>query len=200
MLVTCPLLLESYSVLSLTEITICAILVCCCTLIGNIFWRIIQWITGLSAKALLIISLVMMVFISGWTCAKLFLHIHFYISWRTQLYLIAGMLGLVIASLQSFSRSLFAVLSPVGGESSLFGLYELTDKGSYGMGQVATIIIHNQTNGYSGVFVYCFILFCLSIPLLAAVDVEQGMEDSGRTTVDPFQDLKDESGDSDDDD
>ena len=43
--------------------------------------------------------------------------------------------GLPLGALQSYSRSLFGQLCPVGYESQFFAFYEITDKGSSWMGR-----------------------------------------------------------------
>src|SRR5690606_24693234 len=67
---------------------------------------------------------------------------------RTQAYVMAGFIGLVLGSAQALSRSLYSQMIPAGRESAFFGLYEISEKGTSWMGQLLFTIIIGATGSF----------------------------------------------------
>lgn len=57
-----------------------------------------------------------------------------------------------LGSMFSTRRSLYSHLIPVGAESQMFGLYELTDKGSSWIDPSLAALISNQYTIFVGVY------------------------------------------------
>merc|ERR1712228_291787 len=89
-------------------------------------------------------------------------------------------LALFLTALQAYSRSIFSSLIPRGRESVFFAFYEITDKGSNLIGPVVTIIVHNLTHSYIGVFWYLLFAFGVAAVLLFFMDLDAGMADAGK--------------------
>ena len=89
-------------------------------------------------------------------------------------------------SIQSYARSVFAYLVPIGKESQMFALYEITDKGSSWIGPLMVALITNISSIRWGMF-YVTSFFLIAMPLLIwGVDLQIGMKQAGRwKTIDP---------------
>jgi UMF1 family MFS transporter len=68
---------------------------------------------------------------------------------KTQAYFMGAMIGMVLGSAQALSRSLYSQMIPAGRESSFFGLYEISEKGTSWMGQLMFTIIVGATVFFS---------------------------------------------------
>merc|ERR1711881_528450 len=90
----------------------------------------------------------------------------------TTIWVFAVVHGLLIGAVQSYSRSLFAQLVPVGYEAQFFALFEITDKGSSWMGPTILAIVSNM--GYTK-YAWFYITFIniIALPILYSVDVEK---------------------------
>merc|ERR1712176_591359 len=84
---------------------------------------------------------------------------------------------LLMGTIQSYTRSLYASLIPPGQEAAFFSFYAITDKGSNVIGPMVMGWVHNATQSYTGTFLYLLPAFLVSALILKFVDVEQGLED-----------------------
>eukprot|EP00971_Amphidinium_carterae_P069543 1375967-Amphidinium_carterae.1 len=96
-------------------------------------------------------------------------------------WLCGGTLALIMGSIQAYSRSLYAQLSPVGMESAMFSFYAISDKGSSLLGATVIAGVHTSTGSYRGALWYCFLAFAVSIGILAMVNVPLGQKQAGRS-------------------
>ena len=73
--------------------------------------------------------------------------IYAYAFFRTtyQAWIMGAFIGMVLGSAQALSRSLYSQMIPAGRESSFFGLYEISEKGTSWMGQLLFTIIVGAT-------------------------------------------------------
>lgn len=85
--------------------------------------------------------------------------------------LLACVYGVSMAPMQSFSRSLFASLIPVGRESAFFGLYEITNRGSSFVGPLMLTISMEVFNDLRLGFIYVAVSVLGSALLLTRFDV-----------------------------
>jgi len=100
-------------------------------------------------------------------------------------YICGGTLALLMGSLQAYSRSLYAQLSPTGMEAAMFSFYTITDKGSSLLGAAVIAGVHTTTGSYRGVLWYCFFAFVVSVAILASIDVNEGQRQAGRAEAAP---------------
>ena len=54
--------------------------------------------------------------------------------------------GIVIGSVQSYARSVYAQMIPIGKETEYFSLYQITDKGSSWIGPAVVAIMSNYVS------------------------------------------------------
>jgi MFS transporter, UMF1 family len=81
-----------------------------------------------------------------------------------EIFVFGGFFGLMIGSVQSFSRSLFSCMIPSGFECVFFGLYEVTDKGSSWIAPLiaaAVMKATRETCGWRQGVCVCVFLFSL---------------------------------------
>lgn len=107
---------------------------------------------------------------------------------KGELYVFGLIYALQFGSITSFSRSTFASIVPIGKESAMFALYEVTDKGSSWIGPLAMSIISNYASLRWGM-VYCSSFFVVSLPILwFKVNIQEGMEQAGRSRAVAIED------------
>ncbi len=149
---------ENILAIIVIEVTIFAI-------IGNILFLYIQKKFNISSKTILIIQLYILMFL----CLFGFI----ILDGKTHLILTFGAIyGLLIGTSQSYSRSLFTQLIPMGYESQYFSLYEISDKSSSSIGPLIMAVISQYTSLRYG-FIYIIFVTCLSIPILKSVNFEK---------------------------
>ncbi len=102
-----------------------------------IFERIAR---SLGAKRTIILSLVI------W-CGIVIYAYGFFES-KLQAYIMGAFIGMVLGAAQALSRSLYSQMIPAGRESSFFGLYEISEKGTSWMGQLMFTIIVGATGSF----------------------------------------------------
>ena len=147
---------------------------------GGIIFLYIQRKIGWDAKRMLLLHIL------TFTCLVLFSmlgfvpDIPFGLVHKFELYIFVFIYGLNWGSIQSYARSVFAYLVPVGKESQMFALYEITDKGSSWIGPLMVALITNVATIRWGMF-YVTSFFVIAMPLLIwGVDLVKGMQQAGR--------------------
>lgn len=90
------------------------------------------------------------------------------------------MLAIHVGSIQSFARSVFAQLIPVGHESEFFALYEVTDKGSSWLGPLIVAAVSDASDMRWAVF-YIMLFFILPLPIIWYLDMDRGRMEAGRS-------------------
>lgn len=100
----------------------------------------------------------------------------------TQALAMAAMIALVLGGSQALSRSLFSKMIPVGRESSFFGLYEISERGTSWIGPLIFGYVVAQTNSYRDAILSLIVLFLLGLIVLALTDVNRAIHESGNST------------------
>ncbi len=100
----------------------------------------------------------------------------------TQALAMAAMIALVLGGSQALSRSLFSKMIPVGRESSFFGLYEISERGTSWIGPLIFGYVVAQTNSYRDAILSLIVLFLLGLIVLALTDVNRAIRESGNST------------------
>lgn len=101
---------------------------------------------------------------------------------RTQAYVMAVFIGLVLGSAQALSRSLYSQMIPVGRESAFFGLYEISEKGTSWMGQLLFTIIIGTTGSFRQAILGLIVFFVVGSLLLLFTNTERAIHEAGNLT------------------
>jgi UMF1 family MFS transporter len=125
----------------------------------------------LGSKWTIIISL-------GIWCA-IVIYAYGFLASRTQAYVMAVFIGLVLGSAQALSRSLYSQMIPVGRESAFFGLYEISEKGTSWMGQLLFTIIIGATGSFRHAILGLIVFFVVGSLLLLFTNTERAIHEAG---------------------
>jgi MFS transporter, UMF1 family len=143
-----------------------------CALIGAlVFERIARFI---GAKRTIILSLII------WCAIVIFAYA--FLSTKTEAVIMGAFIGLVLGSAQALSRSLYSQMIPVGRESSFFGLYEISEKGTSWMGQILFTIIVGVTHSYRHAILGLIVFFVLGSVILLFTDTTRAIHEAGNMT------------------
>ena len=135
------------------------------------FERIARFI---GAKRTILISLAI------W-CA-IVIYAYAFLQTRTQAYVMAAFIGLVLGSAQALSRSLYSQMIPVGRESAFFGIYEISEKGTAWMGQLLFTIIIGATGSFRQAILGLIVFFVVGSIVLLFTNTERAIHEAGNRT------------------
>jgi UMF1 family MFS transporter len=99
-----------------------------------------------------------------------------------QAYILGGFIGMVLGSAQALSRSLYSQMIPVGRESSFFGLYEISEKGTSWMGQLMFTIIVGATGSFRQAILGLIFFFIAGSVILLFTDTTKAIHEAGNLT------------------
>jgi UMF1 family MFS transporter len=140
--------------------------------VGAISFERIARIIG--AKKTIILSLMI------WCGIVIYAYAFF--STQFQAYFIGGFIGLVLGSAQALSRSLYSQMIPVGRESSFFGLYEISEKGTSWMGQILFTIVVGATGSFRHAILALIVFFVVGSIILLFTDTTRAIHEAGNLT------------------
>jgi len=135
------------------------------------FERVARFI---GAKRTILISLAI------W-CA-IVIYAYAFLQTRTQAYVMAAFIGLVLGSAQALSRSLYSQMIPVGRESAFFGIYEISEKGTAWMGQLLFTIIIGATGSFRQAILGLIVFFVVGSIVLLFTNTERAIHEAGNRT------------------
>ncbi|HMS43808.1 MAG TPA: MFS transporter, partial [Pyrinomonadaceae bacterium] len=101
---------------------------------------------------------------------------------KTQAYVMGGFIGMVLGSAQALSRSLYSQMIPKGRESSFFGLYEISEKGTSWMGQLLFAIIVGATGSFRQAILGLIVFFVVGSIILIFTDTTKAIHEAGNLT------------------
>lgn len=101
---------------------------------------------------------------------------------KTQAYVMGAFIGMVLGSAQALSRSLYSQMIPVGRESSFFGLYEISEKGTSWMGQILFTIIVGATGSFRQAILGLIVFFVVGSIILLFTDTNKAIHEAGNLT------------------
>src|SRR5688572_22498446 len=136
-----------------------------------IFERISRFI---GAKRTIILSLVI------W--CGIVIYAYGFFETATQAYILGACIGMVLGSAQALSRSLYSQMIPVGRESSFFGLYEISEKGTSWMGQLMFTVIVGVTGSFRHAILGLIVFFVVGIIILAFTNTTRAIHEAGNMT------------------
>ncbi|MDH3494229.1 MAG: MFS transporter, partial [Acidobacteriota bacterium] len=148
--------------------------------IGSILFERVARLTG--TKAALMISLIIWILIVVYAYA--------FLDTVYQAWILGAFIGLVLGSSQALSRSLFSQMIPEGRESSFFGLYEISERGTTLIGTAAFSIVVAITGSYRHAIFSLVVFLIIGALILACTDIEKAIKQAdslsdseGKTTA-----------------
>lgn len=141
-------------------------------LIGAIVFERIARVIG--SKKTIIISLMI------WCGIVIFAY--GFLETRFQAMIMGSFIGLVLGSAQALSRSLYSQMIPVGRESSFFGLYEISEKGTSWMGQLLFTIIIGFTGSFRQAILGLVVFFVIGSIVLLFTNTDRAIHEAGNLT------------------
>lgn len=143
-----------------------------CALIGALVFERIARIIG--AKWTIILSLII------WCAIVIFAYA--ILETKLQAVIMGAFIGLVLGSAQALSRSLYSQMIPKGRESSFFGLYEISEKGTSWMGQILFTIIIGITGSFRQAILGLIVFFVVGSIILLFTDTTRAIHEAGNLT------------------
>jgi len=138
-----------------------------------IFERIAR---SLGAKRTIILSLIV------WCAIVIYAYAFF--ETKIQAYVMGAAIGMVLGAAQALSRSLYSQMIPAGRESSFFGLYEISEKGTSWMGQLMFTIIVGATGSFRHAILGLIVFFVIGSVLLLFTNTTKAIHEAGNLTPD----------------
>ncbi|HEY8562689.1 MAG TPA: MFS transporter [Pyrinomonadaceae bacterium] len=140
--------------------------------VGAILFERIARVIG--AKRTIILSLIIWCGIVIYTYA--------FFETKFQAYFLGAFIGMVLGSAQALSRSLYSQMIPAGRESSFFGLYEISEKGTSWMGQILFTIIVGATGSFRHAILGLIVFFVVGSVVLLFTDTTRAIHEAGNRT------------------
>jgi UMF1 family MFS transporter len=127
-----------------------------------------------SAKTAIIVSLVI------WS--GVVIYAYGYLNTVSQAYVMSGMIGFVLGGSQALSRSLFSKMIPKGRESSFFGIYEISERGTSWIGPIVFGLVAQLTNSYRPAILALIVFFVLGSLILIFTDTDRAVREAGNAS------------------
>jgi UMF1 family MFS transporter len=141
-------------------------------LVGAISFERLARIIG--AKRTLLISLTV------WIC--IVIYAYGFLQTTAQAWVMSGFIGLVLGSSQALSRSLYSQMIPRGRESSFFGLYEISERGTSLVGSLVFGIVVGATGSFRQAILSMILFFAAGITILIFTDTKRAIHEAGNLT------------------
>jgi UMF1 family MFS transporter len=141
-------------------------------LVGALVFERIARVIG--AKSTILIAL------AGWSA--IVIYAYGFLENQTQAWIMGACIGLVLGAAQALSRSLYSQMIPVGRESSFFGLYEISEKGTSWMGQLMFTIIVGTTGSFRHAILGLIVFFVVGFVVLLFTDTKRAIHEAGNLT------------------
>jgi UMF1 family MFS transporter len=110
---------------------------------------------------------------------------------RFQAYVMGSCIGMVLGSAQALSRSVYSQMIPVGRESSFFGLYEISEKGTSWMGQLLFTIIVGATGSFRQAILGLIVFFVVGSVILIFTNTTRAIHEAGNLTPEEAGNVRD---------
>ena len=127
-----------------------------------LFERLAYWI---NTKNAIIVSLVI------WS--GVVIYAYRFLNSVSEAWMMAGVIAIVLGGSQALSRSLFSRMIPPGKESSFFGLYEVSERGTSWMGPLLFSIVIARTGSYRQALLSLIFFFVVGLVVLAITDTDE---------------------------
>jgi MFS transporter, UMF1 family len=100
----------------------------------------------------------------------------------TEAWILAAVIAIVLGGSQALSRSLFARMIPAGKESSFFGLYEVSERGTSWMGPLLFSLVVSRTGSYRLALLSLIFFFVVGLIVLWITDTDRAIRESQEAT------------------
>eukprot|EP00485_Elphidium_margaritaceum_P010164 CAMPEP_0202700182 /NCGR_PEP_ID=MMETSP1385-20130828/13383_1 /ASSEMBLY_ACC=CAM_ASM_000861 /TAXON_ID=933848 /ORGANISM="Elphidium margaritaceum" /LENGTH=834 /DNA_ID=CAMNT_0049357313 /DNA_START=28 /DNA_END=2532 /DNA_ORIENTATION=- len=183
-LITCGVLFGR-ELLNMTDAQL-AIMVLEVYVVGSIFTFVFLKIRkkyNISSRKMLLFHLIVFGFLPLWGLFGLIPGSGFGLMHIWELYLWVFVVSVNIGSVQSFARSVFSQLTPVGHESEFFSLFEITDKGSSWIGPLVVAAVSDVSN-IRWSLLYIAFFFLIPLPVVYFLDMDKARKEAGRAPRD----------------
>jgi UMF1 family MFS transporter len=97
----------------------------------------------------------------------------------SEAWILAVAIALVLGGSQALSRSLFSQMIPRGRESSFFGLYEISERGTSWLGPIVFAQVVAYTGSYRQAILSLIGFFVVGTLILLLTNTERAIHDSG---------------------
>jgi MFS transporter, UMF1 family len=141
-------------------------------LVGALTFERIAHFTN--SKTAIIISLVI------WS--GIVIYAYAFLQTLTQAYIMSALIGFVLGGSQALSRSLFSQMIPAGRESSFFGIYEISERGTSWIGPIVFGLVAQLTNSYRPALLTLIVFFVVGMIILFFTDTTKAIHDAGQHT------------------
>ena len=92
----------------------------------------------------------------------------------------AAVIGIVLGGSQALSRSLFSRMTPAGYESSFFGLYEVSERGTSWIGPVMFSLVVGMRGDYRMAILSLIVLFVAGTIILVRTDTDLAIREAAQ--------------------
>lgn len=105
-----------------------------------------------------------------------------FLSTKTQALIMAVFIGLVLGSAQALSRSLYSQMIPKDRQSSFFGLYEISEKGTSWLGNLVFAVVVGITGSFRPAILALIFFFVTGSIILLFTNTEKAIHAAGNIT------------------
>lgn len=98
---------------------------------------------------------------------------------KTEAFLMSGLIGFVLGGSQALSRSLFSQMIPAGRESSFFGIYEISERGTSWIGPIVFGFVAQMTDSYRPAILALIVFFVVGSIILFFTDTNLAIREAG---------------------
>ncbi len=105
-----------------------------------------------------------------------------YLETLTEAFIMSGAIGFVLGGSQALSRSLFSQMIPAGRESSFFGIYEISERGTSWIGPIVFGLVAQLTDSYRPAILALVVFFVGGSILLCFVNTGRAIHEAGNLT------------------
>ncbi|PYS47267.1 MAG: MFS transporter, partial [Acidobacteria bacterium] len=148
-----------------------------------LFERIAAWV---GTKNAILISLAI------WS--GIVIYAYGFLQTTNQAWVMAAMIAIVLGGSQALSRSLFSRMIPRGRESSFFGLYEVSERGTSWMGPLVFSIVVAHTGSYRQALLSLIFFFVVGMLILFFTDTDRAIHEAGNVLPEEAEELRTEGG------
>jgi UMF1 family MFS transporter len=133
-----------------------------------LFERIARWV---GTKGAILISLVI------WS--GIVIYAYSMLSSIAEAWVMAGLIAIVLGGSQALSRSLFSRMIPQGRESSFFGIYEVSERGTSWVGPLVFSIVVARTGSYRQALLSLIFFFVAGLLILFFTNTDRAVHEAG---------------------
>jgi MFS transporter, UMF1 family len=101
------------------------------------------------------------------------------LSTMREAWIMAAVIAIVLGGSQALSRSLFSRMIPEGRESSFFGIYEVSERGTSWIGPLVFSIVVASTGSYRQALLSLIFFFVAGLLILLFTDTDRAVHESG---------------------